>query len=681
MSAPITSAPKTITDSPSAEMAVDTPSEISCLIKANVMPEEYTSSGVCSKLVRIGLFFDGTNNNRDRDEPVQGHTNVVKLFNAHKDNDEKGFLKHPDCYRFYVPGVGTRFPENQEWTESQDGKAMGKGAQARILYGVLQVYNAVFRAFNDNRFLYGVAEITEKIRSYERKVEHNYDQEHTQYIRRQHWFEQLRNELNERVQHARNLISQPKIPLIRVSVFGFSRGAIEARGFCYWLDAALGGTGKLAGMPIEIKFLGLFDSVASIGLPDSTSRTTPLKFADGHFDWAAETLKPLPSLVKNTLHYIAAHEQRMNFPVTRVLGDNVREVLYPGMHSDVGGGYCPGEQGRGMSVGQMISQVPLLHMHKAARLAGVPLVSYGIMDERLQKDYALSPELAANWNAYMAESKFEGSYEAQVSEHMRRYYLFRRHWAKSMREMPACRRASPQEQEDLFSYNLLMLGDLELLRRRAKSDPPKLDSYGHPVRYNVPGNDQRANLRALQRMDARAALDTWEKFALAIFDDTNDIFEPPGIALLREQIHDSLAGFYLAGYTGKQEMAEALLRWQRRPPPPTSRYDHAAWTNFQRAKKNNPEMQRILDQKAELEKQAESARFNGRIEDYDAMKRRAVFSEKEAALLSQDANGEPIFPLQTDSDAKELRSAFITTQTASRREGGGYFVPRKVFLP
>lgn len=685
MSAPIFSAPLIISDSPADEMAV-THRQIIDLIEFNALPAEYAPSGrrlpPCSKLVRIGLFFDGTNNNRDRDEPVQGHTNIVKLFNAHKDIKGKDALEDSSSYRFYIPGVGTRFPANREWQESQDGKAMGKGAQARILYGVLQVYNAVYQAFNYEAILYDDNQITEKLASYKRTVEHNYDQEHPQQVRRQQWFTQLREELNQRLSHARELAIQPRIPQIRVAVFGFSRGAIEARSFCYWLHAALGGANHLAGMPIEINFLGLFDSVASIGLANSVSQTTPLKFADGHFDWAAETLTPLPSLVRQTLHYIAAHEQRMNFPITRVHGGNVQEVLYPGVHSDVGGGYRPGEQGRGMSVGETVSQVPLLHMHKAARLAGVPLLDYGFMGSDLQEDYALSPVLAANWNAYMAEGDFSGTYEHQVRQHMRRYYLMRRHWAGLMGAMPAYQRATPQEQEDLLSYNQRMVGDLALLRKRAKGEfASARDSYGDPVRYNVPDNAGWANQTPLQRMDARTGLDEWESFALKIFDDAEYFFEPPGMALLREQIHDSLAGFYLAGYAGPQEKAEAVRRWQTRPPSPQDGYDYAAWKNFQRARENNPGLQQILDDKRALELQAEQARFNGRTQEHDELQNQTAFSEEEAKLLTQDANGAPIFPTQTDGDAPQLRNAMVTTQTASRREGGGYFMPRRVFLP
>lgn len=53
--------------------------------------------------------------------------------------------------------------------------------------------------------------------------------------------------------------------------------------------------------------------------------------------------------------------------------DGREEIVYPGVHSDVGGGYGPGEQGRGRDDADKLSQVPLLDMYREARKAGVPL--------------------------------------------------------------------------------------------------------------------------------------------------------------------------------------------------------------------------------------------------------------------------------------------------------------------
>lgn len=104
---------------------------------------------------------------------------------------------------------------------------------------------------------------------------------------------------------------------------------------------------------------------------------------DGQWDWASETLQVLPTCVKGIVHFIAAHEQRRNFPITRIKAGQgkVTEVLYPGVHSNIGGGYQPGAQGRGIWNGQaemtmLLSQIPLAHMHRAASAAGAPLFTF-----------------------------------------------------------------------------------------------------------------------------------------------------------------------------------------------------------------------------------------------------------------------------------------------------------------
>ena len=72
---------------------------------------------------------------------------------------------------------------------------------------------------------------------------------------------------------------------------------------------------------------------------------------------------------KTTPLRVAAHEQRMNFPLTLARMDDAKkleEMMFPGVHSDVGGGYAPGNQGRSLkTVSNLLSQIPLLHMYKA----------------------------------------------------------------------------------------------------------------------------------------------------------------------------------------------------------------------------------------------------------------------------------------------------------------------------
>ncbi|MFC5476299.1 T6SS phospholipase effector Tle1-like catalytic domain-containing protein [Paraherbaspirillum soli] len=355
-----------------------------------------TAHLLCQCFVKIGLFFDGTNNNRIRDEPLKCHTNIVKLFNAHKAVDGIGdYLQQPHHYRIYIPGLGTRFPENREWRESQEGKAFGKGGQARILYALLEVYNAVYQSINDGVKMFEDHEITAKLQQYAQDVDTGdpLRDAHDPRPDRRSWFGDLSKELDKRLRKVRAERPLPRIPNISLNVFGFSRGAVQARAFCYWFNDLLQKDGTFASMPAEIKFLGLFDSVASIGPANSVAESTPIFWADGHFVWAKEILQPLPDCVKHSVHYIAAHEQRRNFPVTRVkqgAGGKVLEYLYPGVHSDVGGGYAPGEQGKSRSMDLLLSQIPLLHMHHAATVAGVPLAACCICTMR-------PPSLACHW--------------------------------------------------------------------------------------------------------------------------------------------------------------------------------------------------------------------------------------------------------------------------------------------
>jgi len=136
----------------------------------------------------------------------------------------------------------------------------------------------------------------------------------------------------------------PNVSGVYLDVFGFSRGAAQARVFCTWLFESLLKDGKLCGVPAYVRFLGLFDTVASVGLN-----------VTGHHAWATTKNLRIHSEVKSCVHYVALHEFRNNFPldslcVDGVLPPNCCEQLAVGCHSDVGGGYEPGVQGKGITL-------------------------------------------------------------------------------------------------------------------------------------------------------------------------------------------------------------------------------------------------------------------------------------------------------------------------------------------
>jgi hypothetical protein len=112
-----------------------------------------------------------------------------------------------------------------------------------------------------------------------------------------------------------------------IFVFGFSRGAAIARRFCSVLPKHFHGT------PPRIRFLGVFDTVASMGKPNLRDSRKPV--SDVFFE--NKTIAPG---IQEALHLVALDEKRKAFMPTLMNRDpRVTEIWFPGAHADVGGGY------------------------------------------------------------------------------------------------------------------------------------------------------------------------------------------------------------------------------------------------------------------------------------------------------------------------------------------------------
>lgn len=370
--------------------------------------------------VRIAFFFDGTGNNLEADVGNGEHSNVARLFRAHlRDDPAQG------VFRYYIPGIGTRFKEIGDPGGGALGLAFGGMGQARLDWAMRQ--------------------------------------------------------FEERV-------SQSKGRTSHLSLFGFSRGAALARAFARLVaDRCERGTDgiwrfkhKQTRYPVRLYFMGLFDSVASVGAPMGTnnaqsidltaglfdlgqvlkqrhlygSTLDDLAFADGgapgadpasgmangHMAWADDLR--IPEMVEDCLHMVAAHEIRNSFPLDSVrLGvrypKNCRELVYPGAHSDVGGGYRQGEGARSPSPGSFLSLIPLRAMRAEAIRAGVPLRAQSL-SENLKSDFGEDPASKAALNTlerrfklYMDAAGWGGkSLGDMMLSHMKLYYQWRfyRRW-------------------------------------------------------------------------------------------------------------------------------------------------------------------------------------------------------------------------------------------------------------
>ncbi len=314
----------------------------------------------CSQIVRIGVFFDGTGQNKDHPDEIKrrSHSNIARLWSAHRRDPDQGI------FRIYNSGPGTPVElSHPRWWEyipgsEKAGLAFGLGGDARL--------------------------------------------------------EQAEKEFRT------DLTFVPRIRHIELSVFGFSRGAALARGF---VNRILGQCHKVGGEflldgkhPVVFKFLGIFDTVASFGLP-----ATNLDSGDVRLE--------IPDCVGRVRHFVAAHELRFSFPVDTIRakgrypsGDRVERV-YPGVHSDVGGGYGPQAQGRAFDLAKIICNDMLIECWHA----GLPFMTkQQIAEKAFLLDMFDYPESSYKlYGDYLRSVNAQGSVEAQLFLHSLAYYRYR----------------------------------------------------------------------------------------------------------------------------------------------------------------------------------------------------------------------------------------------------------------
>ncbi len=348
----------------------------------------------CCKTLHISLFFDGTGNNLFNDvfvSAVPHPTNIARLFRATIGSGYaggasgmEGLLDPPGTglgqyYKYYMPGVGTPFPEVGDLDYSMTGLAFARHGEERINWGLLMIIDALRQELGlpsmDGAGLkasveamgstLGIAARRSRTREFDRQLR------------------LLVPLLGPAVLHP--FAGKPKLVGIKLYVYGFSRGAAAARAFITWLNELLSHTERTQPalqvddlrLPVRVQYLGLLDTVASVGIAEM------IPGADGHMSWADKN-QQLPggnNLVKRCLHLVAGHEQRLCFPldsIRRPSGGypvNSQEVIYPGVHSDVGGGYPTGDQGKASGDNDylLLSQIVLNDLFADAFHLGAPL--------------------------------------------------------------------------------------------------------------------------------------------------------------------------------------------------------------------------------------------------------------------------------------------------------------------
>lgn len=316
------------------------------------------------KVVHIGVFFDGTGNNKHNDIPKGSESNIAKLSElyihgkvSNWSNEQCDHLSH----MIYANGVGT-YDDKGQFVDRKFEKGAGGGGAKRIN----EVINTLVVLLNKDSGLYSV-----------------------------------NKGFRERI----------------IDVFGFSRGAAMARDFINTFYDRNERLFKLS--KVRINFVGLYDTVGSFGIAgdninykpidantDDEANTHHIEHAkkgiytmDGLSNNSVESVKTvhgnenkevlIKSMMKNgwevkesrkwlsdptfytvifikaaqgfeaynfvlahnsakkIVHMIASDEVRKNFPLSSI--DSIvskdpltghQEWIYGGVHSDIGGGYA-----------------------------------------------------------------------------------------------------------------------------------------------------------------------------------------------------------------------------------------------------------------------------------------------------------------------------------------------------
>lgn len=529
----------------------------------------------CDFNLFFGFFFDGTRNNYNLCQQNEGYSNVARLYDCYPGQVVKGVIggdkswqEYPHFYKVYVPGVGSPFEQVGDENDSWRGAAAAKYGHERIVWGLMQALNNVHRYFLG-------AELfpKDRILAISRKlVLTGWHLKKERWLNRreieqgqQSSYDVLRDVLRELHKALQPFMcpqggepanqAKGKVGHIHVSVFGFSRGATKARSFLNWLrklcqlDAELLGSSSeftLAGFPVDFDFLGLFDTVASVGLASSS-----LLF-DGHAAWAdAEVSLRVPPGVK-CVHLVAGHEIRRSFPLDSIqvgssLGPGGEEIMFPGVHSDVGGGYLPKEQGRGSTNRgkDMLSRLPLGVMYRKARLAGVPLKAEKL-DPAIQYRMEADPQVIERFNAYLKTLPAKpDEFKTQMMAMYLPYLAWRLSWAdcdsrdKLRQRFDNLGGISTSDMNDLLGGNLKFIEHLGYYRRWANEEMVQVGKQER--RYNPPtlDGDMLRNWATL-------------KEKLPCLHDSQQPYALPEAAswLFQYLVHDSYAWFRL---TGKEE--------------------------------------------------------------------------------------------------------------------------------
>lgn len=251
---------------------------------------------------RLIVCCDGTWNTPDQEENgIPAPTNVCKIYNAIAEQDQERTVQ----LKYYHPGVGS------------EGGIVGSVLGGAIGAGISRIIRSAYHWIGcnyeegDQIYLFGFSRGAFAARS-------------------------LGGFLGRGLLDLRNF--EPDHSWLRVKKAygkGYRRkdSKIEDWAESDWIFFH-------NGQPVPIHFIGVWDTVGALGVPDDLEL---LNIFEKKKNWRFHDTE-LGGYVKNARHAMAIDEIRSSFTITRwnnaAQHPGIKELWFPGVHSDVGGGYA-----------------------------------------------------------------------------------------------------------------------------------------------------------------------------------------------------------------------------------------------------------------------------------------------------------------------------------------------------
>lgn len=254
-------------------------------------------------MANIVICCDGTWNTPEQlDKGVPAPTNVVRLYNAVAQTDAKGV--HQEIY--YHPGVGT----SGKWWD----KALAGGTGAGLDANIMSAYQKLCFSYRpgDTIYLFGFSRGAYTVRSLcgfmaccgLLKIA-----------------DLQPAEVWSRIEHLLTRGYRRKVE---------TRADWDADGWAFH---------NAPGADIPVRFIGVWDTVGALGIPDDMALLNLLDDRN-RYTFHDTTLH---KSVKTARHALAMDERRATFQPTLWTDvparQDVKQLWFPGVHSDIGGGY------------------------------------------------------------------------------------------------------------------------------------------------------------------------------------------------------------------------------------------------------------------------------------------------------------------------------------------------------